>query len=315
MERLLQLMLWARRDELRSVAEAASKTLRAARSVGRVLIVTNAIQGWVQSTASKFLPELVDEVADIPVISARSIFEPQGVVDPARWKAFCFQRLVRYLKVGEPDVGHFVSIGDSWHERAAALEVAQDPNLYCHIKSVKLFERPSVAQIAEQLNVVAPQMAFLSLHGGVLDLSMQEGMVLGPLVLPTITTGNATAPCTPVHSATEFSEARKEEEEEEEGRGKQGEAMGVEVTPPPETVLPRQLVVVPPKKHQPGPNYRWNAPIGHPLARKRPWNASACAACRPSVAQAQRAWFVTRKAPWQLKAEGWDRRRRFGQLG
>mmetsp|Transcript_124994 Transcript_124994/g.312421 ORF Transcript_124994/g.312421 Transcript_124994/m.312421 type:complete len:358 (-) Transcript_124994:100-1173(-) len=183
-ERLLRLMLWSRRNELQSVTKAAARALREARSVGRVVIVTNAIEGWVQTTAGKFLPDLVADLTDIPVISARSVFEPQGIADAARWKVLCFHRLIRYLQLGDSEAGQIISIGDSWHERAAAFEVAQDATIAWHAKSLKLLERPSVAQIAQQLDVVAQYLTQFSLYEGSLDLSMQDGMVVAPLVIP-----------------------------------------------------------------------------------------------------------------------------------
>ena len=63
-------MDWA----VRTLAEAARR--------GHVIIVTNAETGWIQLTVEKFLPLSVATVHRFQHISARSMFEPSGVVTP-----------------------------------------------------------------------------------------------------------------------------------------------------------------------------------------------------------------------------------------
>eukprot|EP00439_Symbiodinium_sp_Y106_P006981 s12019_g1.t1 len=65
----------------RIVTHFQLKLLYAVLSCGRsqVVIITNSGFGWVHETAVRFMPLLLSELEDIPVISARSIFEPLGV--------------------------------------------------------------------------------------------------------------------------------------------------------------------------------------------------------------------------------------------
>lgn len=180
----------AQREELTACAAAAVRAVRAIRSVGRVVIVTNAIQGWVFSTALKCMPELASELVGVPVISARSIFEPQGISDPARWKALCFQRVARCLHLGSrqgsADAGQLISIGDSWHERAAVFEVLQEPDLACCVKSVKLLERPTIGQVTQQLELLAQCVDQVAAYPEALDACVTERMMLMPLTLPNL---------------------------------------------------------------------------------------------------------------------------------
>lgn len=178
--RLSELLLWRRRAELTACAEAAMRALRAARRRGKVIVVTNAIRGWVPDTAARFLPELMGELDDLTVISARSIYEPQGIAEPWQWKALCFERIARCFQF-DPDgiqgPKSLVSIGDSWHERAAAFKTGQELGAGCFVKSVKLAERPTVDVLTQQLDLCARQLDQLASHDGSLDLRVQPGLL------------------------------------------------------------------------------------------------------------------------------------------
>jgi hypothetical protein len=51
--------------------------------MGKVIIVTNAMEPWVETSCRNFLPTLMPYVQDIPVLYARSIFEAYNC-DPMR---------------------------------------------------------------------------------------------------------------------------------------------------------------------------------------------------------------------------------------
>jgi len=141
-------------------AAAGVRALQKAKQVGRVLIVTNAALGWVEESMARFLPELAAELASVPVISARSIFEPQGV-ESWNWKVHCFQRIAQSVQVQDMLCGQFqqeiqlVSIGDSLAERVAAQEVARDASLHWKATTVKLKDQPTVDDLTEQLLLCA----------------------------------------------------------------------------------------------------------------------------------------------------------------
>jgi len=54
---------------------AAYKMLETALKYGKVFIITNAAEGWVQFSASKFLPSLLEIFDKITIISARAQYE------------------------------------------------------------------------------------------------------------------------------------------------------------------------------------------------------------------------------------------------
>jgi len=54
-------------------------TLKLAMRMGKVIIVTNAMDPWVDTSCRNFLPALMPLVSQIPVIYARSIFDSQNL--------------------------------------------------------------------------------------------------------------------------------------------------------------------------------------------------------------------------------------------
>jgi len=60
---------------LRELQAHVEATLKLAMKMGKVIIVTNAMEPWVETSCRNFLPLLVPIVMQIPVIYARSIFD------------------------------------------------------------------------------------------------------------------------------------------------------------------------------------------------------------------------------------------------
>lgn len=171
-------------DEILACAKAGCEALRIAKQHGRVIIVTNAVSGWVHETAMKHMPWLIQEL-DVPVISARSIYEAQGF-EPQHWKVLCFQRILQCLNFGASEPVQMLSIGDGWHERDALLKAG--PTLKaCSTKSVKFLEQPPIVRMTQQLQLCAQHFEWLIAHAGSLDLCVQAtpdiGLVLCDLAL------------------------------------------------------------------------------------------------------------------------------------
>lgn len=60
---------------LRELQKHVEATLRLSLKLGKVVIVTNAMDPWVETSCRNFLPQLLPIVRDIPVIYARSVFD------------------------------------------------------------------------------------------------------------------------------------------------------------------------------------------------------------------------------------------------
>jgi len=161
--------------EIAGCMAAAVRVLRYARSLGTTPIVTNSDHGWVHETAAKFFPSLSSELVDIPVISARSIFKPQGIADPKQRKVLCFQRIVQCFQSGPAGfwgVQSLVSIGDSIDEQEASMMVAR--SCPCYVKSLKLMLRPTMPQLAQQLEAFTAHLAPIATLVGNLDVDLGQ---------------------------------------------------------------------------------------------------------------------------------------------
>jgi len=67
---------------LRELQANGEALLRLAMKLGTVIIVTNAMDPWVETSCRNFLPGLLPLVSELPVIYARSIYETQNC-DPS----------------------------------------------------------------------------------------------------------------------------------------------------------------------------------------------------------------------------------------
>lgn len=157
---------WEFDDFLETCAKAAVEALQKASKYGRVVIITNSGFGWVHETAVRFMPSVLGELENIPVISARAIFEPMGIPEPYRWKVLCFRHLVdcfSFDPTGTTGPSSLISIGDGWQERVAAIMAAQDTEL-AMVKCMKFLEQPGADQLAQELDLCTQVFEGLAAH-------------------------------------------------------------------------------------------------------------------------------------------------------
>lgn len=67
---------------LRDLQVQCESVLRLAMKLGSVIIVTNAMDPWVETSCRNFLPQLLPLVMALPIVYARSIFEMQNLEPP-----------------------------------------------------------------------------------------------------------------------------------------------------------------------------------------------------------------------------------------
>lgn len=142
-------------------------TLQGLMKLGHVIIVTNAEEGWVQSSARTLMPEVSKYVykylissqprrllSMIPVISARTNFESVCYDSPVSWKVMTFARAISEWADCNTDTSsdsfHVISIGDSSHEREAVFRVQKHHRIKFIPKSVKFPERLSIDELVSQ---------------------------------------------------------------------------------------------------------------------------------------------------------------------
>jgi hypothetical protein len=66
---------------LQLIAQTGSLLIETAMKLGHTFIITNAIRGWVEYSANKYIPKLLPTLQKIKVISARDDYEQQGQIN------------------------------------------------------------------------------------------------------------------------------------------------------------------------------------------------------------------------------------------
>jgi hypothetical protein len=169
-------------DEYSIVVE---QTLLDAQEHGQIVIVTNAESGWITLTSQKFMPRLGQLLESYPMISARSTYEPLGILNPYQWKLRAFESVISEHYSSAPSVvigRNVLSFGDSTHERDAVHHVCKNSTIPAdagansvtmYPKSVKFMERPDVPQLTRQHHLIRESLDRIIYHVGTLDLCIQ----------------------------------------------------------------------------------------------------------------------------------------------
>jgi len=157
---------------LHELESKVTQALWTAMGHGRVVIVTNAAEGWVQTSCSAFMPSLCHVLDQLDVISARSVYECSEDACPFSWKRLAFADVLE-AAFEDPSNSqqHVISIGDSMYEHAA-LAAMQEKSSSHYSKSLKLMEGPIIEDLIEQHSVLNESFEFVVSHEGHLDLEL-----------------------------------------------------------------------------------------------------------------------------------------------
>jgi len=157
--------------------EASACLEKAMQVANKVVIVTNAGEGWVEASSRQWLPRLVPLLSQVEVVSAKSVWQPQGVTSPTGWKAKAFENLAFFME-DEEDGSEapptelwkdIIVVGDAPYEHDAIRRissVASPDNGYrhldqCRCKSVRTFPKPTLAVMSAQFSMLTRAMEAL----------------------------------------------------------------------------------------------------------------------------------------------------------
>lgn len=162
-------------DALQDLVNEARKTLLWAYEVaGEVVIVTNATEGWVESSCEKWLPGVWPVLDMFEVTSARSTWEPMCITTPTGWKAAAFEAIVRsfYSRYWRQSWKNVIVIGDASyeHEALAAVERLAPDYGRCRAKSIRFASQPSIELLARELQMLRENFDDIVHHDDNLDL-------------------------------------------------------------------------------------------------------------------------------------------------
>jgi len=96
---------------LSNLDSIASELLTKSKTYGRVYIVTNASEGWVEVSASRYLPKVRKVIKNgVTIISARSKYESLYPKDGLKWKMEAF--LETRTDLQEEVLTNLIALGD-----------------------------------------------------------------------------------------------------------------------------------------------------------------------------------------------------------
>lgn len=120
--------------------------------MGQTYIITNAMQGWVEYSATKWAPSLLPVLKNIEIISARSRYEVLYPGDVNKWKIHAFIDLQRQFD--SHLITNLTSLGDSNYEMEATRIMGKEFSS-AMVKTIKFQESPSPQEMRKQLELVA----------------------------------------------------------------------------------------------------------------------------------------------------------------
>ena len=140
--------------KIKKLENSVQKLLSIAITKGDVFIITNAGDGWVNFSAEKYYPNILDILKKIEIISARELYENKYKDDSKKWKIETFLNLKK--RVNDDLITNIICLGDSVFEMEAG-RILASKFIHAVIKTIKFREKPKPEELNKQLNLVLHQ--------------------------------------------------------------------------------------------------------------------------------------------------------------
>jgi hypothetical protein len=128
-----------------------SKFLRKLDSLGKIIIITNALPDWITISSLK-LPDTYHLLRDIEIISARGTYRDKSnkTMD---WKTMAFRDVID-REFQSTHISNVISIGDAEYEYQALISLSNRKKDIKYLKSVRFVNNPSHDVLIDQLEVL-----------------------------------------------------------------------------------------------------------------------------------------------------------------
>lgn len=157
--------------KLHKIAAIANELLTKALDVGHVFVITNGVEGWVQQSASLYLPSLVPVLSRVRIISARSRFERHFPGCLGEWKVQALLEL--HQELGGAALANLISVGDSEFD-LEAMRIMGRQFPHAAVKTVKMWDEPSPEEIKEQLRLLLRDYDTILSHPGSAEIAFRR---------------------------------------------------------------------------------------------------------------------------------------------
>lgn len=161
-------------QETAKIAMAVERLITKMSEYGRIFIVTNATDGWVELSCQVFMPSIYYLITGIPIISAQDLYAHK-YAHPNMWKMMAFRSeiLATLLYKVPQTTRHIISIGDGEAEQLAIRSI-RPIRFYGPLvtKSMRIMPHSTPAELIDQLNKITSVISPLVTHESHLDLQM-----------------------------------------------------------------------------------------------------------------------------------------------
>jgi hypothetical protein len=168
-------------QQLKRIEHSAQELLEMAMRLGQTFLITNAMKGWVEFSAQKWLPGLLPTLEKIRVISARTEHEEEFPDNYGEWKIQAFLKVQRELD--SQVITNLISLGDSNFEMDA-VHVMGGEFSQALIKTIKFRDSPSPEELAKQLELVLAKFEKIVVNARNLKISLERKWVPAPTKAP-----------------------------------------------------------------------------------------------------------------------------------
>lgn len=138
--------------------EIVETVLLMAMSLGRTIIVTNAMESWITETTRRFMPRLMPTLERLLIVYARKNWERLWPGDTFAWKREAFRELLHDELGGNMNL---LVIGDSLSEIRAAEALVELLGHSALVKTVKFKALPSPTDLLGELRMIGPELSKL----------------------------------------------------------------------------------------------------------------------------------------------------------
>lgn len=139
------------RRQLKDIERVSKRLLELATQLGEAYIITNAIHGWVEHSAAKYVPGLLPVLQKVEIISARTRYEGRYPGQVEKWKPAAFMDLQK--KYDSHVITNLNALGDSNYEMDATRMMGREFSEVA-VKTIKFQENPSPEELLKQLELI-----------------------------------------------------------------------------------------------------------------------------------------------------------------
>ncbi|CAD7952878.1 unnamed protein product [Amoebophrya sp. A25] len=157
--------------QLLLLERVGAQLLELAMKLGQTFIITNAMKGWVEYSASKYVPRLLPTLQKIQIISARGNYEHAFPGNYGQWKIEAFLEVQRQLN--SQIITNLISLGDSNMEMEA-VHVMGKEFAQALIKTIKFRESPTPEELVKQLELVGQKFEKIILNARNLKIGLER---------------------------------------------------------------------------------------------------------------------------------------------